>query len=227
MRIALLQIEVDPHSRSTTLRHAADGIVATAEGDPAPDLICLPGRLDGLDSVTSGMTDTFVETLAFKAREMGLHVTFGFREEELNHTLDSAVWCDADGDVLLKQQRITRDASSAPPSAMSFRIAPTLYGRVGLLVGDDAWSIPLVGAMQAMGARLIVVPCCRNDLDQRLSALCEQARSHGLWMVVSNSIMTTVANGGSVIIDPNGQVVCNLGAAAGTASVAIQLENQT
>ncbi len=103
LRVAVIQMEVDGESRANNQRRAFELIAKAAEMDPAPEVICLPGRCEGGtlteedDSASSVASTTFTEVLAARAREMGVSVVVGFAEFDGQQNYDCAAWLDADG----------------------------------------------------------------------------------------------------------------------------------
>ncbi len=90
MRIAVVQLAVDPARRTVTFQHALHAIDQAAECDPAPDLILLPAFGDvlavmsGNEAVTDRPAGPVVAACGLRARQWGVFVALGFAE------------CDAD-----------------------------------------------------------------------------------------------------------------------------------
>lgn len=219
MRVALGQMAVDPFSRAANQRHACETILAAANLNPIPDVLCLPGCCDGGSpgprsrTVTAAMADTFVEVLALRAREMGLPLVFGFSETDGERRYDSAAWCDADGDLHHKHRRIMLrpEEHEFLSRGTALQAVLTVFGTIGVLVGDDAWNASLTAALRAMGCAMLLMPLCVDNLADRQGTLQETARRCGLWIVAVNSASPAGRGGGSVIIDPRGRAHAALG----------------
>ena len=215
MRVAVIQMEVDGESRAHNQRRAFELIAKAAEMDPVPEVICLPGRCEGGalvegDDAASNLTSkTFTEVLASQAREMGVGVVVGFAEFDGQHQYDCAAWFDADGDMLVKHRRITvdRDESRHFDRGRSIQVALSLFGPVGVLVGDDVCNDAIIATVKQMGAPVIFVCGCWADppTEQRL---CKLARAHGVWLIIADSGGAGGGPGHSRIIDPQGTVAC-------------------
>lgn len=218
MRVTVIQMQIEHDSRARNQREACRWIEQAAELDPAPEVICLPARCDGtpLDDrclvVTAAMCESFREVIAACGREMGVSLVLGYLERDGDQVHDSAVWCDADGDVRLCHRRITLegDESARLTPGHSIQTEATLFGRVGVVVGADACAPTVVGSMRNMGAEVIFAPSCWHDAPSYQDRLCALAAEHHIWMVLANGVGTSGGNGRSRIIDPGGRTVCAL-----------------
>jgi predicted amidohydrolase len=215
LRVAVIQMEVDGESRANNQRRAFELIAKAAETDPVPEVICLPGRCEGgslveEENAASAVTSrTFTEVLASQAREMGVSVVVGFAEFDGQHQYDCAAWLDADGDMLVKHRRIIvgRDESRHFGRGRSIQVALSLFGPVGVLVGDDVCNDAIVATVQQMGAPVVFVCGCWA-VPPKEQLLCKLARAHGVWLVIADSGGPGGGRGHSRIIDPQGTVAC-------------------
>ncbi len=215
MRVTLIQMEVDGESRANNQRRAFELIAKAAEMDPVPEVICLPGRCEGgslaegSDAASVLTSKTFTEFLASQAREMGVSVVVGFTEFDGQHQYDCAAWIDADGDTLVKHRRIIvgRDESRHFDQGRSIQVALSLFGPVGVLVGDDVCNDAIVGTLKQMGATIVFVCGCWA-VPPKEQRLCKLARTHGVWLVIADSGGVGGGPGHSRIIDPEGTVAC-------------------
>jgi (R)-amidase len=213
LRVAVIQMEVDRESRANNQRRAFDLIAQAAEMNPVPEVVCLPGRCEGgplpeADDLASAVSSkTFTEVLAAQAREMGVSVVVGFTEFDGQRRHDCAVWIDADGDLLVKHRRIIveRDESLLFARGRSIQVALSLFGPVGVLVGDDVCNDAIIATLKQMGAPIVFVcGCWASPPDEQ--RLCDLARTHGVWLVIADSIGSGGGKGLSRIIDPDGKV---------------------
>ncbi len=215
MRVAVIQMEVDGESRANNQRRAFELIAKAAEMDPAPEVVCLPGRceggalVEGDDAASAVTSETFTEVLASQAREMGVSLVVGFAEFDGQHHYDCAAWIDADGDMLVKHRRIIlgRDESRHFARGRSIQVALSLFGPVGVLVGDDVCNDAIVGTVKQMGAPVVFVCGCWA-VPPKEQLLCKLARAHGVWLVIADSGGLGGGQGHSRIIDPEGTVAC-------------------
>lgn len=189
-------------------------MVRAADQEPAPEVICLPARCEGAladhaDSLSATVSESFVEVLAAKARELGVSLVTGFTEHGGERRYDCAAWYDADGDMLIKHRKITvaREDSKHYAKGQTVGVAHSIFGPVGVVVGEDVCSASIVATVKLMGARIIFAPCCWNT-DRQSEPLCALATEAGVWMVIVNSVGAGGGNGRSIIIDHTGQVVC-------------------
>lgn len=168
MRIALLQLEIETGRRSANLSRINAWIDQACDADPAPDLLVLPECCDlGVAPVDVGeladpVGGAFAESLAAKAREMGVCLVAGVTERGVGGAHSAAVLFDADGDVLLRQRRIhlSEPWCGAYHAGNRLEVRNALGTTVGLGLSDDAKLICLPQALAAMGAGLMLLPSC-------------------------------------------------------------------
>jgi predicted amidohydrolase len=130
MRIALLQIRVQPESRSANLSHLLRRVVQAVETVPAPDLLMLPAGCDGTSAqgVTEAMAQGFGESLAAAAREWGVYVAAGFLRVCGSVAKGQARLYDPDGDVVAW--------SAADDGAEDCGVFETSLGRLCIQLSD-------------------------------------------------------------------------------------------
>ena len=224
MRIAVVQLKVQPNRRTTNLQAALDAIDAAAKTDPAPDLILLPAFADVLDSA-AGRNDPceYVEGQAtaacgLRARSWGLFIAFGMAEKGGKRPYLTTVLLDRDGDVRLAQRQMFLHESTSdffqPGKTLS--VANILLGRIGLLTGDD-WLNPRAWDHMVQSSAQLVVgsACCLRsagkDTDPQAtrSPIAEQARRTNLWCAVADATTGDQSNspGLSTIINNQGEII--------------------
>ncbi len=231
MNVALIQMRIEDETRSGNPRRALERVVSAAENDPPADLIGLGGRVDGLwrpdpvEALSLAMVDAFPEVLSAKAREVGTHVVAGVTETDGERLYDSAVWLDADGDLLTRHRRIMLSEVERRwlTPGTDLRVHKMPWGTAGLLVGDDVCSSWLVGSLRQMGASWIVSVCAWKNGRRRGESLSAIAREHGVWLVVVNSLIAG-GDGQTRIINPTGRVVVELGNEEGILNGRIESE---
>lgn len=212
MRVALVQMSIDSESRSTNQRRSLELLCKAAETTPPPEVVCFPARSDCAhvddSTATTAMTDAFVEVVAAKARELGISVVFGFADFAADALYDAAVWCDADGDTVIRHRRVRlTDDDSRFAAGHAVRLAETIFGPVGVLVGPDGWCPELVGTVRTMGAPILFMCCHEAGLPTKdIAAL---AKQYGLWFVVTNASSASGANGSSHVVAPDGTTRCS------------------
>lgn len=105
MRVALLQIRLNPKSRAANLQALSEVIEEAARADPAPDLLVLPGACDTGGAVSGrGWSDASLEGareyLAWKARDWGVFIAAGLHVRHGEKWEPCAVLFDPDGDAV-------------------------------------------------------------------------------------------------------------------------------
>ncbi|MCP4592627.1 MAG: hypothetical protein GY842_17985 [bacterium] len=132
MRLALIQCELNPKTRSANIARLIRLVDQACEHDPAPDLVVLPGRCDApIDNrsgaeVTRAMGDGLEGLLAMKAREWGIYLAGGHRVPTEAGWADLGLLWDPDGDVVL---RTTSGGNGA--------VRSTPIGTVGLALSSE------------------------------------------------------------------------------------------
>ena len=120
MRIALLQLALDRKSRAANIQNITAAIERTAQTDPAPDLLILPGACDtgggkADPRLTEASLQGIAETIAWKAREWGVFIAAGLHVWEDERVVPCAVLFDADGDIVRRNGCATDATATNTP----------------------------------------------------------------------------------------------------------------
>lgn len=107
MRIALVQLAMEGKSRAADIQHLARTMDRALRAAPPTDLVVLPGACDTgggavRDRHDEGALAELQETLAFQARDWGVHIVVGLHARQGEKLLPCAVLFDADGDVVAR-----------------------------------------------------------------------------------------------------------------------------
>lgn len=217
MRITLVQMRLDPGGRSANLTGALRWIDEAADLTPSPDLICLPGCADHggtlakVASPTDARGGSFCETLAMKARDLGLFIATGHVDVDFDAVYVAASLFDADGDAILRQRAVCPTPAGEAGRGMSLQVRDSIFGRVGLLVGPDAYDAILPRALARMGARLLIV-AGSGGAASSASGMADLARECESWIVAAHP--ASAGNGErSAVYSPSGE--CNAKTSAG------------
>jgi len=217
LRAALVQLRLESGKRSANLTNVLRWIDEAADLTPAPDLICLPGPCDygpnpkGIAAPLDCLGGPFAETVALKAKDLGLFVALGHVDADHLGAYLAVSLFDPDGDAVLRHRGVV-----VPPGAgtelsggTALRVADTPLGRVGLLTDTDLREPCLGTSLSAMGATLIVVSSRGVEPDGGPGAkkrLGEVARSCAAFLLVA---CPAAADGqrkcASSAFDPRGQ----------------------
>ncbi len=163
LRVALVQLESSGHSRAARLQGVLSMIDRAAEHDPSPDLIVLPAFVDvarafagestGIEHVV-GQTGSAVGQ---RARSWGVFIVYGQAERSAGKTYITSVLLDNDGDARLRhRQTVFAQACKAVSTGEGLSVTDTMFGRIGLMTGDDVLEAAIWEKAQAAGAKLIV-----------------------------------------------------------------------
>jgi predicted amidohydrolase len=165
--VCMIPMNVQPDKRAANLGRALLLMEQAGNLEPSPDLIVFPECMDlglGEQAPASEMVERvggpFTESLAERARDLGVYVAAGLTERYHDQLFSCAVLIDPDGDTILHHRRITADPrrSSYFASGDTLRVRRTPLGMLALLVGTDVWESHLIGALSLMGAEVIIAP---------------------------------------------------------------------
>ncbi|UCC30391.1 MAG: hypothetical protein JSU86_19595 [Phycisphaerales bacterium] len=111
MKVALLQIRLDPKSRAGNLQALSKVIEEAARADPAPDLLVLPGACDTGGAVSgrgwsNASLEGATEYLAWKARDWGVFIAAGSHVRHGDTREPCAVLFDPDGDAVARSSSL-------------------------------------------------------------------------------------------------------------------------
>ena len=196
MKVALLQMRLEAGKRSANLTNAVQWIDQAADLEPAPDLICLPAACDygpnpnKLAAPMDSYGGSFAETIALKARDLGLFIALGHADVDHHHAYRAVSLFDPDGDPVLRYRGVVvpRPGRANLAGGTTLAVRETMLGRIGLLVDTDLGATCLPGALAAMGATLMVVAGSGGALSggpRTVRQLGEIARTCGAHLLVT------------------------------------------
>jgi len=196
MRVALLQVRLNPRSGAANVQRINAAIDRAAGADPPPDLLILPGGCD-TGGVTPGrarpaaVLEGIKANIALKAREWGLFIAAGSHVVRDKSLLPCALLFDADGDVVILSVGLASSEDARSPMTVGSwdsgvgRLAvlePTGAARLADLLPDGAASV------------LVALPLCSSLTGKRgrtvhatISSLRDETNPGGnaYWAVVS------------------------------------------
>ncbi len=175
MRIALLQIQLDPESRAANVQALRSAIDRAAGATPAPDLLVLPGACDtgGLPGRTGARYSDLAAVragLSDKAREWGLFIAAGLHARRAEKFEHQVVIFDADGDIVVRSglhATTTDDGEAIAP-----QWCPSGVGRLGAL--DAAKDEPTTETLVTDATSAMVVVSHARSVAQRVSKLTDR-----------------------------------------------------
>lgn len=246
MRLALVQLRVDPAAPEATLARALHRIGEAAAA--GADLVVLPEALPlgWMAATTAARAEPIpdgatCEAFCHAARAAGVYVCTGLVERSGERVYNAAVLIAPDGRVILHHRKLNELAIAHDLYACGDRlgVADTPLGRIGLMICADAFAAGEVVSrtLALMGAELILSPCAwavppdhdntstpYGDLWRRCYGVV--AREHQVWMAGVSSVGPIAAGpwqghsciGCSLVIGPDGVPVLEgpYGAAADT-----------
>ncbi len=160
MRVALVQIQLDPKSRAANLQVLDAAIDEAANANPAPDLIALPGACDtGGVSPARGGDQTALEVvkgnMALKAREWGVFMAVGLHVQCDDKWIPCAVLFDPDGDVVVRS--VASAAGKDAESSVHIELWASAVGDLGVFEPTIA-ELPGGRAVVSDRGALITIP---------------------------------------------------------------------
>ena len=241
LRLALCQIATEPGALDANLRrtlaaldraHAAGAELAVTpecvlQGYPPQDT---PGAHASLRGLAMTADSAPVLALRTQAARLRLPVLLGTAEQGLDGAVhNSAMWIDGSGQVretyrtvhCRRFERVEGEGVFTPGdrfTTWAFR-GRALTCRVGVLICFDREVPESVRTLRALGAELILCPLATDtwrldaqhaEMDNETLTRCRAAENEVFIAVVNHAARF---NGGSFVVGPAGNVLCQLGAA--------------
>ena len=101
------------------------------------------------------------DVLCALAKKHGLYLCVGIAEKEGNKLYDSVILINNSGELLLKHRKINTLTELLDPPytrGTEVKVVDSPFGRIGLLICADTFSIPLLEKMAALKPDLLLVP---------------------------------------------------------------------
>jgi len=160
MRVALLQIRLDPKSRAANLQALSGVIDEAASASVAPDLLVLPGACDTGGAVSgrgwsNASLEGVKEYLAWKARDWGVFIAAGLHVRHGDTWEPCAVLFDPDGDVVAHSS--SPDGDKSTQSVRGIEMWASDIGDLGVFEPSIVESLPEHTEIGKRGA-VIAVP---------------------------------------------------------------------
>jgi len=222
MRVALLQIRLDPKSRAANMQGLSKVIDEAANASVAPDLLVLPGACDTGGAVSGrGWSDASIEGvkeyLAWKARDWGVFIAAGLHVRHGDTWEPCAVLFDPDGDIVARSS--TPDGDKSTQSLRGIQMWASDIGDLGVFEPSTVESLPEHPEIGKRGA-VIAVPTVaslagrrRRNLDANLASLQSRATLgyYAYWAVVAEAGAKGKPGDGSgpgtFVRAPNGTII--------------------
>jgi predicted amidohydrolase len=229
--VAMVQMNLIDGNPMENMKRAKQGIEKAVR--MKADLICLPEAADlgwlcqKARSMAYPIPGKYTDYLSALARKHHVYISAGCLEKDGEKTYNSAILIDRSGKIILKHRKINTlpkltsqlyDAGSPD----SIKIADTEFGRVGITICADNFSIEYPRKVASMGAWLLITPYGfaekESDLpDNSVSYLNHVKKVAGeskLWVIGTDAALSKVAGGAwkdylhsgcSIIANPEGK----------------------
>lgn len=225
MRVALLQVCLDPASHATTLQSVLAMIDRAAAMAPPPDLLVLPGACDSGGeplgkTFAQAKTANVREALSHRAREWGVYIAGGLHEYINEKPVHCAVLFDPNGDCVARAPGMGPAQPTEEPERKTRYDGSAWAGSVGLIGLVDmpmdnkngespAWAR---GALLVAPAHDLGNAATRRKRTSQLEAVQAGAWSHmeSAWAVVvaaKRSKRKKNATPGTWLCDPTGKIL--------------------
>jgi predicted amidohydrolase len=233
LEVAALQLEAVPGDRNRNLERFERAVREDCGG---VDLIVTPELLnvgydldrigrnpDGLAESLDGPTVTLARRLA---HECGATIVIGLLERDGDRLHDSAAIVDSSGTVATY-----RKSHLYPPERESFAagdrllLVPTTSGRLGVMICFEHAFPEIATALALDGAEILTIPSAVPFGYEYLLTLRTRARAQDNQLfVVACNLAGNGFCGGSLIVDPRGEVLARAGTGEETIRATIDLE---
>ncbi len=220
MRLAVVQLRVDPECRAATFQSALRAVDTAAEADPPPDLVVLPAFMDvpsimaGKPHQTEPLAGPTVAAFGHRARQWGIFVVLGFAERGSAKTHVTTVLLDRDGDVRGAHRQRSPGDSGDPVETTD-----VLLGSFALLAGEDIASDEIWHGVRSAGPSCVLCASCRGAAGRTRSeepadtrrSIAARAASAGVCLaladVVTGDAGAATSGGISLIVDAAGSIL--------------------
>jgi predicted amidohydrolase len=233
VEVVALQLEAVPGDRDHNLERferavreecgGADLIVTPELLNVGYDLDWIGRNPDGLAESLDGPTVTLARNLA---NECGATIVIGLLERDGERLHDSAAIVDANGAVATY-----RKSHLYPPERASFApgdrllLVPTSSGRLGVMICFEHAFPEIATALALEGAQILTIPSAVPFGYEHLLTLRTRARAQDNQLfVVACNLAGNGFCGGSLIVDPRGEVLARAGIGEETIRATIDLE---
>jgi predicted amidohydrolase len=164
--------------------------------------------------------------LSRKARQHSTYVVTSLHEREGDLIFNTAVLIDRTGRIAGKYRKTHLamiEGENGVTPGNEYRVIPTDFGKLGLLVCWDNWFAEPPRILRLLGAEVVALPIA-GDGDPRHWDIISRARAmdNGVYLVSSN----TVGPSPSRIIDPQGEVLAETAEPFGIVVAEIDLDRE-
>lgn len=233
LHVAMVQMNIADGDIEENMRRAEKSIREAANMNV--DMVCLPEAADLGWLCQTARRDAcpipgrYTDFLSRIAKELGIWISAGCLEKAGDKTYNSAVLIDRSGKIVLKHRKINTlpeltshlyDAGKAN----DINVVDTEFGRVGITICADNFTIEFPQKVAAQGAWLLIAPHGfagpESDLVDNAVAFVNHikkvAKETNLWVIGTDAGLSMVAGGDwkgyphsgfSTIADPDGKAV--------------------
>ncbi|MDO8586407.1 MAG: carbon-nitrogen hydrolase family protein [Armatimonadota bacterium] len=212
LRVAMAQIRVEDGDVLGNMQRA-EGAVRQSAAQGA-DFVCIPEAADYGWLYESARRDaypipgTYTKLLSRLAKELNVWVSAGCLEKDGEKTYNSAVIIDRKGKIVLKHRKINTLKNLTkklydPGDPDSLKVVDTEFGRIGMTICADNFSIKNPKRIAEQGAWLLITPhgfaAKSGDLRSNANGYQEHiqniGKQTGMWVVGTDTVLGKVAAG--------------------------------
>lgn len=193
--------------------------------------------------VSEPLDGSNLQLLCSKAREFGIYVLVGFIERGRNSKMyNAAAFISNTGNIInvyhkvhcRNFENINYDGFFTPGN--KFTVTSLKIGRqvikVGTMICFDREIPESVRCLRSLGAQIILCPLATNtydatrykkQVDNEIITRCRATENEVFIVVVNHSGKRKWANGGSFVVGPKGQLLCQMSARAGVCVIDVPI----
>jgi len=233
LKVAMVQMDVIDGNLEENMQRAEKSIREAAMKNA--DMVCLPEAADLGWLCQSARKDAcpipgkYTDFLCRLSKELRIWISAGCLEKSGDMTYNSAVLIDRTGKIILKHRKISTlpeltshlyDAGNAD----DIRVVDSEFGRLGITICADNFTIEYPRRVASQGAWLLITPHGfaekQKDLVNNgvtfIDHIRKVAKETKLWVIATDTGLSRVAGGDwkgylhsgfSTIADPSGKVI--------------------
>lgn len=161
--------------------------------------------LEKLAAIAESTDGPYVRRAAALARELSVHLVFGFSEKRGAKVYNTAAFFAPDGHLIGTYSKAHLGGVELYEPGNAFPVFPTALGKIGLLICFDRQFPETSRLLALQGAELIVIPAHSPEVNEINEDLMMRVRAYedNAFVVLANPFNTLVANPAGELIVHN------------------------
>ena len=212
LRVAMVQMRVEDGDLAGNMRRAEEGVRESVARKA--QIVCFAEAADYGWLYQQARRDafpipgTYTKFLSKLAKELNVWISAGCLEKAGDKTYNSAVLINRKGKIVLKHRKIDTLKEltghlydQGDPNDL--KVVDTEFGRIGMTICADNFDLNRPKRIADQGAWLLITPhgfaACAGDLrvngDGYQERVCRYAKTTGMWVVATDTVLGKVAGG--------------------------------